>query len=260
MSLQSWSFSPQGCWSCCCLRESERTSSLSLVRLSVNCGWRHLRTRTGCLADFQSLAWNSLLPCSNPQTWCCVPSWLETYERVTQSDGLTLSLRTCKTWSYSDAQLFLIFSSKSSWSDFWCGCQSSLEWALRFLTICSPASYGREWWECLRVQSICFWRYRDWDDCAIWKFERVSLPFSALFSDTAWKGVSYRTPIGSSALMNHFNQNSIFFLCPRPLDHCRIEDLLPAMQALYISPTIEVGSYSLPVLRLFIRQIVLTPN
>ena len=56
------------------------------------------------------------------------------------------------------------------------------------------------------------------------------------------------TPGLSSVLFDAFHENAIFLFGPGPLDHLRIEDLLPAVQALHICTILQLLSDFFPIL------------
>ena len=58
------------------------------------------------------------------------------------------------------------------------------------------------------------------------------LPLSALLPNATVKGLSDLAPVLGSVLLHILNEGTVFFFCPGTLDHLRVEDLLPAVEAL----------------------------
>lgn len=77
-----------------------------------------------------------------------------------------------------------------------------------------------------------------------------SLPLSALLADPTRKSSGYLAPVLWTKLAYHFNQNLIFLLRPGSLDHSWVQNLLPPVQTLHVSPVLEEWCYPLPVLGL----------
>lgn len=74
-------------------------------------------------------------------------------------------------------------------------------------------------------------------------------PFAALFPDTTLKVVGNLTPVSGAMLMHLLNEKTILFFSPGPFNHFWVENFLPAMETLHISPVFEAFSDTLPVFR-----------
>lgn len=95
------------------------------------------------------------------------------------------------------------------------------------------------------------------DNCSIFLFspliflyvgiEVIVPPFSALLANSAWKCLRDVAPIFGPKFHHIFRELFILFLTPRSFDHRRIQNLLPAVQALHVGPLVQVGSDLLPV-------------
>jgi hypothetical protein len=72
--------------------------------------------------------------------------------------------------------------------------------------------------------------------------------FTALLADAAVKVLGDSGPFDSSILGDQLEHGSVFFFGPGALDQARIQDLLPAMQALDVSAPREIFSDLFPVL------------
>ena len=73
------------------------------------------------------------------------------------------------------------------------------------------------------------------------------LPFPALLADPSREGGRNLTPVHGSVFPHHRHKCVVLFLSPRSLDHCRIKDFLPSVQALHIGATLEKRCDALPV-------------
>lgn len=73
------------------------------------------------------------------------------------------------------------------------------------------------------------------------------LPFPALLADPSRECGRDLTPVHGSVFPHHCNQCVVLFLSPRSLDHCRIKNFLPSVQALHIGATLEKRCDALPV-------------
>ena len=69
---------------------------------------------------------------------------------------------------------------------------------------------------------------------------------STLLTNSAWKVLSNLSPLFSSSLLDEFNHKLVLELSPRSLDELRVEDLLPSMQALDVSPALQFAGDLLP--------------
>lgn len=74
--------------------------------------------------------------------------------------------------------------------------------------------------------------------------------FPALLANTSWQMACYDSPFLWAINVDEMEQQTIFNISPRSLDQSRVEDLLPPMKALHISPSRQALCYSLPVLAL----------
>jgi hypothetical protein len=72
--------------------------------------------------------------------------------------------------------------------------------------------------------------------------------FAALLSDSAFQVIGNLTPILSAVKPHLLDQKSVFFFCPGTLYHLRIQNFLPTMQTLHVSPLIKSFCYALPIL------------
>ena len=70
---------------------------------------------------------------------------------------------------------------------------------------------------------------------------------TTLFSYSTRKMVGHNRPFLWSVDIHQMQQEPIFDVHPRTLDQRRIEHLLPSVQTLDISPTLEIFSYLLPI-------------
>lgn len=78
---------------------------------------------------------------------------------------------------------------------------------------------------------------------------------TTLLSNSSGKSLSNIAPVLCSKLLDIFSKLSIFLSAPRTLNHHRIENLLPPVQALHVSPVRKVLSNLLPILgSIFIYQ------
>lgn len=73
------------------------------------------------------------------------------------------------------------------------------------------------------------------------------LPFPALLADSSRESGGDLAPVHGSVFPHHCDQRVVLFIGPRSLDHCRIKDFLPSVQALHIGATLEKRCYPLPV-------------
>jgi hypothetical protein len=73
------------------------------------------------------------------------------------------------------------------------------------------------------------------------------LPFPALLAYPSREGGGDLTPVHRSVFPHHCHECVVLFISPGSLDHCRIEDFLPPMQALHIGATLEKRCDPLPV-------------
>ena len=73
------------------------------------------------------------------------------------------------------------------------------------------------------------------------------LPFPALLANPSREGGGDLTPVHGSVFPHHCHQGVVLFIGPRSLDHCRIKDFLPSVQALHIGATLEKRCDALPV-------------
>ena len=69
---------------------------------------------------------------------------------------------------------------------------------------------------------------------------------STLLTNSAWKMLSNLSPLFSSSLLDEFNHKLVLELSPRSLDELRVKDLLPSMQALDVSPALQLAGDLLP--------------
>ena len=79
------------------------------------------------------------------------------------------------------------------------------------------------------------------------------LPFTTLLADATRQVRRYLAPGLRAVLFDALSENAILILCPRSLDHLRIEDLLPPMKALHVSAILQLLCYLLPIL--WLKQI-----
>jgi hypothetical protein len=80
------------------------------------------------------------------------------------------------------------------------------------------------------------------------RVEVVVPSFSALLSNSARKMLCYLSPLLRTILLNEVEDESILLFGPRALDKARVQNLLPSMQALDISSSIQGLSNFLPIL------------
>ena len=80
--------------------------------------------------------------------------------------------------------------------------------------------------------------------------DRFDLPLSALLSNSTRQGSRNLTPVVRTVLFDHVHEGLVFLIGPGSLDHCRVQHFLPSMEALDISPVVEVASYPFPILSL----------
>lgn len=73
-------------------------------------------------------------------------------------------------------------------------------------------------------------------------------PLATLLSNSSGKGLGNVAPVLCAKLLDIVGELGIFLAAPRALDHHWIENLLPPVQALHISPVREVLCNLLPVL------------
>ena len=78
--------------------------------------------------------------------------------------------------------------------------------------------------------------------------EMIMPPLATLLSNSSRKSLGYVAPVLCSKLLDVFGELGIFFAAPRTLDHHWVENLLPPMQALHVSPVRKVLCNFLPVL------------
>jgi hypothetical protein len=77
---------------------------------------------------------------------------------------------------------------------------------------------------------------------------KVVVPsFSALFANSSGQSLCNVTPIFCAKLFDIKCKPIIFILTPRSFDHGWVQNFLPPVQALDISPLIKERGYSLPV-------------
>ena len=69
---------------------------------------------------------------------------------------------------------------------------------------------------------------------------------STLLTNSAWEMLSNLSPLFSSSLLDEFNHKLVLELSPRSLDELRVKDLLPSMQALDVSPALQLAGDLLP--------------
>ena len=70
---------------------------------------------------------------------------------------------------------------------------------------------------------------------------------SALLPNPAWQAISNLSPFLRAFLLHKDQHQLVLFFAPRPFDQTRVEDFLPPMQTLNISPAFEGLSNFLPV-------------
>ena len=73
-------------------------------------------------------------------------------------------------------------------------------------------------------------------------------PLATLLSNSSGESLGNVAPVLCSELLDVVSELGIFLAAPRTLDHHRIENLLPPVQALHISPVREMLRNLLPVL------------
>ena len=73
-------------------------------------------------------------------------------------------------------------------------------------------------------------------------------PLSALFTDSTWNERGDKCPLFGSVFLNKHHDQGILFWDPWPLDQLWMEDLLPSVEALYISPSLQALCNFLPIL------------
>lgn len=79
---------------------------------------------------------------------------------------------------------------------------------------------------------------------------------TTLLSNSSGKSLGNVAPVLCSKLLDVFSKLAVFLTAPRTLDHHRIENLLPPVQALHVSSVREVLCNLLPVLGpVFIDQL-----
>ena len=79
---------------------------------------------------------------------------------------------------------------------------------------------------------------------------------TTLLSNSSGKSLGNVAPVLCSKLLDVFRKLLIFFPAPRALDHHRIENLLPSVQALHVGPVRKVLCDLLPVLGpIFVDQL-----
>jgi hypothetical protein len=71
---------------------------------------------------------------------------------------------------------------------------------------------------------------------------------TALFPDTALQVVGNLAPVSSAMFVDLLYEQPIFFFSPGTFNHLRVQNFLPAMEALYVCPVLEALSDALPVL------------
>ena len=76
------------------------------------------------------------------------------------------------------------------------------------------------------------------------------LPLSALLPNATVKSLSDLAPVLGSVLLHILYEGPVFFLSPGTFDHLRVEDLLPAVEALDVSSFVQSLSNTLPILGL----------
>jgi hypothetical protein len=72
--------------------------------------------------------------------------------------------------------------------------------------------------------------------------------FPALLPDAARKELSDLRPILRSVFLHRLDELMVLCIQPGTLDHLRVEDLLPAVEALDVSSIIKMFSNTFPVL------------
>jgi len=80
------------------------------------------------------------------------------------------------------------------------------------------------------------------------RIKMVVPSLSTLLANPSWKVLSNQCPLLWSILFDQVKDHSVFFLSPRSFYEAWVEDLLPSVEALDISPAWEVLSDLLPVL------------
>ena len=70
---------------------------------------------------------------------------------------------------------------------------------------------------------------------------------SALLSDPSREVFSNRGPLLGTFFLHKSQDEGIFFDAPRPFDKVRIQHLLPPVQTLHISPSLQALGYFLPI-------------
>ena len=78
--------------------------------------------------------------------------------------------------------------------------------------------------------------------------EVVVPALTALFADSTWKVVCNSSPLLWAIDVDQVQQQSVFDISPGTFDKAGIQHFLPSVQALHISPSIQVLSNLLPVL------------
>ena len=78
----------------------------------------------------------------------------------------------------------------------------------------------------------------------------LNLPLSALLPNASVKSLSDLAPVLGSVLLHIVDEGTVFLLGPRAFDHLRVEDFLPAVEALNIGSFVQSFSDTLPIFRL----------
>ena len=86
--------------------------------------------------------------------------------------------------------------------------------------------------------------------CHLLSLTIKGIPLSALLSYPSRQVSGYLAPVLGSELIHLVDEGLVLFFGPGPLDHGRVQHLLPTMQALHVRPVVEEGGNPLPVLSL----------
>jgi len=70
---------------------------------------------------------------------------------------------------------------------------------------------------------------------------------SALLTNPSWKVLCYQCPLLWAIFVNEMKDHAVLFLSPWPFDEARIENFLPPMKTLNISPPRELFGYPFPI-------------
>jgi hypothetical protein len=80
------------------------------------------------------------------------------------------------------------------------------------------------------------------------RIQMVVPTFTTLLTDATFQIMSNLRPVLSTVNFHLVHEVAVFLLCPWPLDHLRVENLLPAVQTLDICAELKSFSNTLPVL------------